>query len=42
MIPQDHITAWSGIAPWASRREVELVGNLLIDLESRFIEFTKR
>jgi predicted nucleotidyltransferase component of viral defense system len=23
MIPQDYITAWSGIAPWASQRQVE-------------------
>jgi hypothetical protein len=41
MIPQDYITAWSGVAPWASQRQVELVGGLLIDLESRFTDFTK-
>lgn len=23
MIPQDHVTAWSRVAPWASRRQVE-------------------
>jgi len=23
MIPQDYITAWSGIAPWASQRQIE-------------------
>lgn len=23
MIPQDYITAWSRVAPWASRRQVE-------------------
>ncbi|MGB8842528.1 MAG: hypothetical protein WCC64_15820 [Aliidongia sp.] len=41
MIPQDNITAWSRVAPWASQRQVELVGDLLIDLESRFTDFTK-
>jgi hypothetical protein len=38
MIPQDCITVWSGIAPWASQREVELVGDLLLDVESRFTD----
>jgi hypothetical protein len=41
MIPQDHITARSRIAPWPSRRQVELAGGLLIDLESGFIYFVK-
>lgn len=23
MIPQDYITAWNGVVPWASQRQVE-------------------
>ena len=23
MIPQDHITAWSNVVPWASQRQIE-------------------
>jgi len=41
MIPQDYITAWSRVAPWASQRQVELVGGLHIDLEGRFINSMK-
>jgi hypothetical protein len=41
MIPQCYITVWSRVALWASQRQVELVDGLLIDLESRFIDFMK-
>jgi hypothetical protein len=42
MIPQDYITAWSRVAPWASQRQVELVGGLLIDPDGWFTNLTKR
>ena len=41
MIPQDYITAWSRIAPWASQRQVDLAGGLLIDLDGWFVNCTK-
>ena len=40
MIPQDYITAWSRVAPWASQRQVEqdLIISRAHGLEDLYVE----